>query len=227
MSAAASLPTLIGLILALAGPALLLRARHRLLGEADTRRTPIADQLCLLVLVACVIAVVLHWERRPLASIGWPALAWESLAWGSMLAFIFVRVLVPGEIQLLARLGLAAESGLVPRTPLPWPVLVFVTVVACVADETLVRGYAFTRIAELTDSDIFAGLITIGIVAQLHPRLRGWGPMAAYVLNTSVLTAFFAWRHDLLANVIAHTLTDLIVPLEAARRVAARGGTAA
>jgi uncharacterized protein len=218
----ASLPTLVGLILALGGPALLAGPLPRLLGEKDARRTCLIDQLCRLALAAGVIAVVVRWEGRPLASLGWQGFAWESLAWGSMLAFIFVRVLVPAESRLLGRLGLAAEQGPVPLKPLPVPFLVFAAVVAGVAEETLFRGYAFARIAELTDSGIFAGLITVAVLAQAHLYRRGGGAAASFAINGGVLTAFFAWRHDLLANVIAHALTDLIVALEAARRAPAK-----
>jgi len=218
----AALPTLAGLILALGGPALLAGPLQRHLGGENARSTSLIDQLCRLALLAGVIAVVMRWDGRPLASLGWSGFAWQSVAWGSMLAFVFVRVLVPAETRLLGRLGLAADHGLAPPKRLPVPLLVFVALVAGVAEETLYRGYAFTRIAELADSEIFAGLITVGVLAQVHLYRRGGGAVAAFVINGGVLTAFFAWRHDLLANVIAHTLTDLIVPLEAARLAPAR-----
>ena len=220
-------PTLIGLVLALAGPALLASPLHRLLGHADARRTRLLDPLWLLALTACVLAVVVRWEGRSLASIGWPGFTWESLAWGSMLAFVFVRVLIPAEIRILGRLGLTADQGLASLQPLPVPFLVFTAVATGVAEETLFRGYAFTRIAELSGSDIFAGLLTIGLLAQFHLYRRGGGAAMTFAINGGVLTAFFAWRHDLLANVIAHALFELIGLLEAARRAPARDDTVA
>jgi CAAX protease family protein len=192
-------------------------------GDENALRTHLIDRLCLLVLAAGVIAVVMRWDGRPLASIGWQGFAWESLAWGAMLAFIFVRVLVPAETRILGRLGLAADHGLVPLKYLPVPFLVFAAAVTGIAEETLLRGYAFTRIAELTDSDVFAGLIVVGVLAQIHLYRRGGGAAMTFAVNGGVLTAFFAWRHDLLANIIAHALADLIGLLEAMRRVPARG----
>jgi membrane protease YdiL (CAAX protease family) len=211
-----SLPTLIGLVLALGGPALLASVPHRPHENALGAR--LADQFRLLALTAGVIAMVL-WERRPLDSIGWQGVSGVSLAWGAALAFIFIRVLVPLEMLALKRLQLGDFSaGLARLVHLPPGVLIFAALVAGVAEETLFRGYAFTRLSELTGSEILAGLVTVAIFALVHLRLWGWGAVATFAVNGAVLTAFFAWRHDLLANITAHALTDAVGLLEAAAR---------
>lgn len=212
-----SFPTLTGLLLSLGGPALLASPLRRRLGHEDALGARLADQFRLLALTVAVIAVVVRWEGRPLASIGWQGFAWESLAWGAMLAFVFIRVLVPVEIHLLARLKLEGfGAGLARLAHLPPAVLIFAALVAGWAEETLFRGYAFTRLAELMGSEILAGLITVAVFALVHLRLWGWGAVATFAVNGAVLTAFFAWRHDLLANITAHALTDIVGLLDAA-----------
>lgn len=213
-----ALPTLVGLILALGGPALLASPLNRRLGDEDALAPRLADQFRLLALTVGVIAMVL-WERRPLASIGWQGFAWASFAWGCLLAFIFVRLLVPVEARLLARFKLASfRDGLARVSNLPPGVLIFAALVAGVAEETLFRGYAFTRIVELTGSQVLAGLVTVAIFALVQLRLWGWGAVATVAVNGAVFTAFFAWRRDLLANITAHALADAIGLIEAAVR---------
>ena len=210
-----ALPTLVGLVLALGGPALLASRRP---GDQEALGPHLADQVRLLALTVGVIAMVL-WERRPLASIGWQGFAWASFAWGCLLAFVFVRLLVPIEARLLAQLKLAGFSARLRRLAhLPPGFLMFAALVAGVAEETLFRGYAFTRIAELTGSEVLAGLITVAVFALVHLRLGSWGAVATVLVNGAVLTAFFAWRHDLLANITAHALADAMRLLEAAVR---------
>ncbi len=209
------LPTLIGLLLALGGPAVL---ASRSLPRPESLGAQLAGQVRLLALTVGVIAMVL-WEHRPLASIGWQGVSGVSLAWGAALAFVFLRVLVPLELMALQRLNLGGfRTGLSRLTHLPLGFLALAGIVAGVAEETLFRGYAFSRIAELTGSEPLAGLITVAVFALVHLRLWGWGAVATFAVNGAVLTAFFAWRHDLLANITAHALTDVVGLLDAAMR---------
>ncbi|MGY3615964.1 CPBP family intramembrane glutamic endopeptidase [Bradyrhizobium sp. USDA 10063] len=204
-------PTLAGLSLALGGPALLASPAHRLLGDEDALITRVVDQLCLLAMVGGVIAVVLFWEARPLASIGWRGFGPASLAWGAALTLFFVWVLLPAEVHVLARLQLGGfETGLARLSRLPAWFLILAAITAGIAEETLFRGYALERIAELTGSYTVAGLATVALFALVHLRLWGWGPVVAFVVSGAVLTLFFIWRQDLLANIVAHAATDTI-----------------
>jgi membrane protease YdiL (CAAX protease family) len=214
------LPTLAGLALALGGPALLASPAHRLLGDEDALGTRVLDQFCLLAMVGGVIAVVLLWEERPLASIGWRAFGWASFVWGAALAMFFMWVFLPAEVRVLAWLRLGGfETGLAKLSRLPAWFLVFAAITAGVAEETLFRGYAFTRVAEMTGSYIIAGFITIVLFALVHLRLWGWGPVVAFAVSGAVLTLFFVWRQDLLANIVAHAATDAVGLLRASAQL--------
>ncbi|TYL86791.1 CPBP family intramembrane glutamic endopeptidase [Bradyrhizobium cytisi] len=219
------LPTLSGLALALGGPALLASPAHRLLGDADALRTRVVDQLCLLAMAGGVIAIVLLWEARPLASIGWRGIELAAIAWGAVLTIVFVWALLPVEGRVLARLRLGGfEKGLATLSRLPAWFLVFAALVAGAAEETLFRGYAFERVAELTESYTIAGFVTVVLFALVHLRLWGWGPVVAFVVSGAVLTLFFVWRQDLLANIVAHAATDAVGLLRASARVRKAAG---
>jgi membrane protease YdiL (CAAX protease family) len=210
------LPTLAGLALALGGPALLASPAHRLLGDEDAVQTRVVDQLCLLVITGGVIAIVLLWEARPLASIGWRGFGFASFAWGVGLTIFFVWALLPAEIRVLARLRIGGfEKGFATLSHLPTWFLIFAGIVAGVAEETLFRGYAFERIAELTDSYAIAGFVTVVLFALVHLRLWGWGPVVAFIASGGMLTLFFVWQQDLLANIVAHAATDVVGLLRA------------
>jgi membrane protease YdiL (CAAX protease family) len=214
------LPTLAGLALALGGPALLASPVHRLLGDEDALTTRVVDQLCLLAVVGGVIVIVLFWEARPLASIGWRGVGLASLAWSVALTIFFMWVLLPIEVRVLALLHLGGfETGLAKLSRLPAWFLVFAAIVAGVAEETLFRGYAFDRVAELSHSYMIAGFVTVVLFALVHLRLWGWGPVVAFIVSGAVLTLFFVWRGDLLANIVAHAATDAVGLLRASTRL--------
>ena len=91
----------------------------------------------------------------------------------------------------------------------PW-FLVFAAITAGVVEETLFRGYALERLGELTGSYTLAGICTLAIFALIHLPFWGWGPVVAFLIGGVVSTAFYVWRHDLMALIVAHALTDTL-----------------
>ncbi len=53
-----------------------------------------------------------------------------------------------------------------------------------------------------------AGVLAGGGFCLLH--LPGWGigPVMVYIATVGVALSFFAWRRDLLANIVAHAVVD-------------------
>ena len=74
------------------------------------------------------------------------------------------------------------------------------------AEELLYRGYAQTRLAELTGS----AALSVLAFALAHGPLWGAGPALSFLVSGGFLAAFFAWRRDLLANVTAHVVLDAV-----------------
>lgn len=209
MKAGGKWPVGMGLLIAVGGPALLISPLHRVLGDPQALQTRLLDQIILWCLFGAIIALVAFLERRPLVSIGWHGLRWSSLAWGLALCAPYIWVLTPVETRLLQHLDLAGfEKGLNALAGLPRWFLVFAAITAGVVEEMLFRGYALERIGELTGSYTPAGIVTLAVFALMHLPMWGWGPVVAIMIGGLMPTAFYVWRHDVLALIVAHVLTD-------------------
>ena len=202
-------PTNIGLAIAIGGPALLVSPAHSILGDAQALQTRLLDQLILWGLFGAIIGLVVFWERRPLVSIGWHGLRRSSFAWGFALCAFYMWVLGPLEARMLQHFELGGfDKGLTQLVGLPPWFLVFAAITAGVVEETLFRGYALERLGELTGSYTLAGIGTLAVFALMHFPIWGWGPVIAFFVGGAVPTAFYVWRHDVLALIVAHALTD-------------------
>ena len=83
---------------------------------------------------------------------------------------------LPGAGRLLAQLRFGGfEDGLAKLAGAPSWFLVFAAITAGIAEETLCRGYAFTRLVELTGSFMTGAVATLALFAVAHLRLWGWG----------------------------------------------------
>ena len=72
----------------------------------------------------------------------------------------------------------------------------------------LFHGYAVTRLAFLTGDLWLAGILSVTVFAGLHVPFWGAGPGLAFLVGGAASTAFFIWRQDLLAMVVAHVAVD-------------------
>ena len=202
-----SLATCVGLAVVFLGPLLLL-----LPGLGRT-----LEQLVLWALFAALLGIVIGWEQRPLASIGVRPFAWGSLAFGLALAALLMWVVTPLSLRMLAALRLAGfEAGLASFAAFPLGLKLLAVLGAGVVEETLYRGFALERLAEASGSWLLAGAVTLAAFALIHLPMWGWGPVLTFFVSGAVLTAFYVWRQDLLANVVAHVVVDamglIVVP---------------
>lgn len=197
--------TLVGLLLALAGPSLI-----ALLGRGSyTLGSLLLGQALLAGLAAAVIAIVLLWEEQPLSSIGLRRPGWSTLAWGAGMAAFFILLLGPLLLRLPGWLGLAGFAPTLARlSSLPLWYLVLAVLVGGVAEEILYRGYALERLGVLLGSPWLAGLIVVLLFGLAHISLWGIGPALTTTISGAALTLFFLWHGDLLANIVAHVATD-------------------
>lgn len=204
------LPTLVGLATAMAGPILLAGAGQRFVGHPASVAAQVGGQLMLWAIAAAVLAIVVVWEHRPLASIGFAEVGWKSVASGLAMAAALMYAIAPFALKVVAATGLpgfearfAAQLGGMPR----W-FLVFAAVSGGTIEELLYRGYAVERIAALTSSYWASGAIVVTIFAAAHIPVWGIGPALTTVITGSALTGFYIWRRDVVANMIAHVVTD-------------------
>lgn len=209
-------PTIVGLVLALVGPVLLASPLGAILGAPESLTTKLLEQLSLWVLFAMVIGIVMLWEKRPLSSIGL-RFQWQSIAWGLLLAAVLIFS-DPLFVWLLEKTGIAGfEEGFAKLRGLPVWFLVLAAATAGVVEETLYRGYAIERLALFVGSYWWAGLIALTAFALVHLPFWGWGPVLTIFMAGALITAFYIWKRDLPACIVAHAVTDAVGLISVAR----------
>jgi len=200
--------TAAGLALALAGPALVPFAAAAVGGGPVAQS--LAGQALLWALVGAVLAIALVAERAPLASLGLRAPRLSSLLWGLGLAAALAVVVTPLAVRLASALGLGGfESGI--ATVAAWPRWLRIAAVLTggSAEEVLYRGYALTRL-ERPLGPALAAALSVSIFALAHAPLWGAGPVVTFLVSGGCLAAFFLWRRDLVAYVVAHVVVDAL-----------------
>ena len=209
---------IVGLLVAFGGPAVLLSPADRLLGPQERMITKVFEQLVMWLLLAIVIVIVILWEKQSLASMWLRPFAWRSFAWGLLLAAATIHVVIPllTEALRVARIP-AFESGMAKVLVLPVWLRVIAVITAGIVEDALFLGYSFTRLSLLTGRKWLAGTVTVVLVSFLHFPHWGIGPVLAYFVAVGIAIAFFVWRRDLLANIVAHVTVDgmglVVVPL--------------
>lgn len=165
-------------------------------------------ELIILALVGVLIWIVRTRERLPLSSIGiGPTGIWRSLAWSLLLILLTILGLA-ACLGLFALIGVEYGQGDAALSVSMWATALTV-IRAGIAEEVFYRGYAIERIEALTGSRWLAALVPLAAFAAFHYR-HGWpGIFVALVLG-AVLTGFYMWKRNLVANMFAHFLVDFI-----------------
>jgi membrane protease YdiL (CAAX protease family) len=153
---------------------------------------------------ASVLWLARRGERLPLQSIGigtspW----WKSLLWG--LATAAACLAVAGTLAHLTHYG-SATSYL---DKLPVSVVTLIVLRAGVVEELFYRGFAIERLQAVGLSRAAAVAIPLAIFAVGHWTGGAANILIALVLG-GILTAFYLWRRDLVANMIGHFLVDFL-----------------
>jgi membrane protease YdiL (CAAX protease family) len=173
------------------------------LKPGDSAWSHLPSEAAFWLMAVALIVWVVRVESRPLASIGlvWPT--WRSLAWGTAAAFAIVA-------------GLAVISAiLLPQSPMagiahvPKWLSVLIVIRAAVFEELCYRGFAIERLGEVTGSRRLAAVLSLAAFTLVH--LYGWdrSHLTLVLFAGFVLTVLYMWRRDLVANVVAHFLTDI------------------
>jgi membrane protease YdiL (CAAX protease family) len=199
----------VGLLVAWGGTALLASPVGRLLGNQEKIATKCREQVALWILFGMVIANVVLWEKQPLESLWLRPLEWSSLAWGLALAVATIWVVIPAREWVRRQSGLGGyPAGMAKVLALPMWFRIAAVITAGIVEETLFNGYAVTRLASLTGHVWLAGILSAAVFAALHIPFWGTGPGLAFFVGGVASTAFFIWRQDLLAMVVAHIAVD-------------------
>jgi CAAX protease family protein len=153
-----------------------------------------------------LIVIIRRGEHLPMRSIGLgTARWWKSILWGFIIAI--VSMVVVGGLAYLTHYGNGPGSAAFEKLPL-W-LITAIVFRAGVVEELFYRGYAIERLQLIGLGRVWSVAIPLVIFSLGH-----WSGGAANILIAFaaglILTGFYLWRRDLVANMIGHGLVDFI-----------------
>lgn len=153
-----------------------------------------------------LILIIRRSEHLPLRSIGLgTARWWKSILWGFIIAI--VSAVAIGALAYVTSYGHGPGSAAFEKLPL-W-LITAVVLRAGVVEELFYRGYAIERLRMVGLGRFWSVAIPLVIFSLGH-----WSGGVANILIAFaaglILTGFYLWRRDLVANMIGHGLVDFV-----------------
>jgi membrane protease YdiL (CAAX protease family) len=153
-----------------------------------------------------LIVIIRRGEHLPMRSIGLgTARSWKSILWGFVISI--VSAVVVGGLAYATSYGHGPGSAAFEKLPL-W-LITAIVFRAGVVEELFYRGYAIERLRLIGLGRFWSVVIPLVIFSLGH-----WSGGAANILIAFVagliLTGFYLWRRDLVANMIGHGLVDFV-----------------
>ena len=153
-----------------------------------------------------LLFIIRRGERLPLTSIGLGTSRWwKSILWG--LAIAVASAAAGGVLAALTGYGHGPGSAAFEKLPL-W-LITLIVLRAGVVEELFYRGYAIERLQAVGLKPAWAAGIPLVIFALGHWTGGAANILIALVLG-AILSAFYLWRRDLVANMIGHGTVDFI-----------------
>ncbi len=209
------LAPIVGLVLALGIPsATIFLTRGDKQASIDAMQsTPLmlVNEAFMWTLTLAVLAIVLFWERRPLASIGLVRPTAAAFQIGAVLT-IGLLVLAAGSGGILEALGLSMGTDEQARAIAGMPIWLqlVVAISAGFTEEILFRGYSIERLTDLTGRRWLGAALTIVIFGAVHIPFWGVGHALVAGLSGLWLALIYLWRRNLWTNITAHALLDTL-----------------
>jgi membrane protease YdiL (CAAX protease family) len=198
--------TWIGLFLSLFG-ILLIRQIFLFFGPTPaTVLSTVWKEVLIWISAAALLVLVRRGERLPWRSIGLGTSPWwKSILWGLVSAAACLAV--GGVLVYLTGFGHGPTAAALEKLPLG--LVAMIVLRAGVVEELFYRGYAMERLQALGLGRWLAAAIPLVIFGIGH-----WTGGAANILVAlalgAILTVFYLWRRDLVANMIGHWLVDFL-----------------
>ena len=153
-----------------------------------------------------LLVIIRRGERLPMRSIGLgTARWWKSILWGFVIAIVSTAVV--GGLAYLTGYGHGPGSAAFEKLPL-W-LITLIVFRAGVVEELFYRGYAIERLQMIALGRFWSITIPLVIFSLGH-----WSGGAANILIALaagvILTGFYLWRRDLVANMIGHGSVDFV-----------------
>ncbi len=197
--------TWVGLFLALFAMVLIRHAFVFFVPEI-TVASAILKETLIWASAAALLVIVRRGERLPMRSIGLgTARWWKSILWGLVIAVVSAAIV--GGLAYVTGYGHGPGSAELEKFPL-W-LITLIVFRAGVVEELFYRGYAIERLQMLGVGRFWSVTIPLVIFSLGH-----WSGGAANILIAfaagAILTVFYLWRRDLVANMVGHGLVDFV-----------------
>jgi uncharacterized protein len=166
----------------------------------------LAREACMFAAAGALVWLVRRGEGLSLRSIGiGTSPAWKSVIWGVVTA---VACMLPAAaIASFTHYGHGTASQAFAKLPV-WVVSV-VVLRAGVVEELFYRAYPIERLQALGFGRVVSWAIPLTIFSVAHWTGGAANILIAFVLG-AILTAFYQWRRDLVANMFGHFLVDFV-----------------
>jgi membrane protease YdiL (CAAX protease family) len=161
--------------------------------------------------VALLVVIVVRFERRTIASMGWRPLQRRDLAWvgGAWVLSVAAMLFLPGR-------DFVQQDPMQSIFALPVSFRVLLVFTAAVTEEVIHRAYIVERIADLTGRAWIGGVLTCAIFAAGHVPFFGLRTVLFVQLPGAILmTVLYVRRRNLKASILLHLLIDLPILLPA------------
>jgi CAAX protease family protein len=171
-----------------------------------TFASAILKEALIWVSALALIVIIRRGEHLSLRSIGLgTARWWKSVVWGVVIAI--VSAVVVGALAYITGYGHGPGSAAFEKLPL-W-LITAIVFRAGVVEELFYRGFAIERLQLIGLGRFWSVAIPLLIFSLGH-----WSGGAANILIAFaaglILTGFYLWRRDLVANMIGHGLVDFV-----------------
>jgi len=204
-------PVLVGLVLGLFGLQIL-----GLLGLpasiAESRSTQmLLGTLENWVLVIALIALVIYWEGRPLASMGLraPTVRETGVGLAAGLGAVVLGLIATGIA--VVTLGIEQPETLSVIASLPFSVKLALVGTAVITEEILWRGYPIERIGELTGHLWIGAAVSVIVFVGVH--YPAWGLVGAIpqTVFALILVGVYVWGRNVVTCMVTHGVINAIM----------------
>jgi membrane protease YdiL (CAAX protease family) len=159
---------------------------------------------------ALIVGLAMLWERRPLNNIGLRRVTLTTLGFGlGSLVLLFLVGLI-GDFLVYTVLRLPSHADAQAHSMVGSSIVyaIFLGLRAGIIEETLFRGPAIEQLTSLTGDRRVAAAVAFVAFVLVHLVHFDLAQLLPISMVAAILTGLYLWRHDLIANIIAHTLLD-------------------
>jgi len=118
-------------------------------------------------------------------------------------------LLCGGAAELFGMVTKGGSGTTSPFDRLPLWVCILIVFRAGIVEELFYRGYAIERLRAMGAGRFVSAALPLFLFAVGH-YVGAWIDVLQPLVLGGILTGFYLWRRDLVANILAHTLVDLI-----------------